>query len=90
MSDQAEPVAEPANNVWVAARINRIDATTRMVNVNHEAISDWNWPKMTMDFALADWLELDELPIGKNIQLEITRESSTKFAVTDFFDADAE
>jgi Cu(I)/Ag(I) efflux system membrane fusion protein len=44
---------------------------------------------MTMDFALADWLELDELPIGKNIQLEITRESSTKFAVTDFFDADA-
>ncbi|MBJ7539911.1 efflux RND transporter periplasmic adaptor subunit [Marinomonas transparens] len=90
MSDQAEPVAKPANNVWVAARINRIDATTRMVNVNHEAISDWNWPKMTMDFVLADWLELDELPIGKNIQLEITRESSTKFAVTDFFDADAE
>ncbi|MFT6406337.1 MAG: Cu(I)/Ag(I) efflux system membrane fusion protein [Marinomonas primoryensis] len=90
MSGQAEPVAKPANNVWVAARINRIDATTRMVNVNHEAISDWNWPKMTMDFVLADWLELDELPIGKNIQLEITRESSTKFAVTDFFDADAE
>jgi Cu(I)/Ag(I) efflux system membrane fusion protein len=89
MSEQAEPVAEPANNVWVAARINRIDATTRMVNVNHEAISDWSWPKMTMDFVLADWLELDELPIGKNIQLEITRESSVKFIVTDFFDADA-
>ncbi|ETI60463.1 efflux RND transporter periplasmic adaptor subunit [Marinomonas profundimaris] len=88
MSEQAEP--EPANNVWVAARINRLDATTRMVNVNHEAISDWHWPKMTMDFVLADWLELDELPIGKNIQLEITRESSVKFIVTDYFDADTE
>jgi membrane fusion protein, copper/silver efflux system len=90
MANQPQMVAEPANNVWVAGRINRIDATTRKVNVNHDAITDWKWPKMTMDFALADWLELDELPIGKDIQLEITRESSVKFIVTDFFDADAE
>ncbi|MBU2415430.1 MAG: copper-binding protein, partial [Gammaproteobacteria bacterium] len=90
MSSNAMSAAEPTNNVWVAARINRIDATTRMVNVNHDAITDWKWPKMTMDFELADWLTLDELPIGKDIQLEITRESSVKFMVTDYFDADTE
>ncbi|MCW8356438.1 efflux RND transporter periplasmic adaptor subunit [Marinomonas pontica] len=90
MSGNEMSVAEPANNVWVAARINRIDATTRMVNVNHDAITDWKWPKMTMDFELADWLTLDELPIGRDIQLEITRESSVKFMVTDYFDADTE
>jgi len=36
-------------------------------------------------FVLADWFGVwINCQIGKNIQLEITRESSTKFAVTDF------
>lgn len=94
MNDDAMPVQpeiadEPTNNVWVAAQINNIDAAKRMINVNHDPIEDWSWPQMTMNFALADWVELDELPIGTDIQLEITRESSTKFVVTDFFDANA-
>ncbi|MGJ8647670.1 MAG: efflux RND transporter periplasmic adaptor subunit [Marinomonas colpomeniae] len=89
MSASSEMTTEPASNVWVAAQINSIDAVKRMINVDHDPIEDWNWPQMTMNFALADWIELDELPIGKNIQLEITRESSTKFVVTDFFDANA-
>lgn len=81
---------EPAKNVWVAARINRVDLPARKVNVDHSAIPDWKWPKMTMDFTVAEWVEMSELPIGKNIQLEITKESSTKFSVTDFYDADAQ
>jgi Cu(I)/Ag(I) efflux system membrane fusion protein len=81
---------EPAKNVWVEARINRVDLPARKVNVDHSAIPDWKWPKMTMDFTVAEWVEMSELPIGKNIQLEITKESSTKFSVTDFYDADAQ
>ena len=81
---------EPAKNVWVAARINRVDLPARKVNVDHSAIPDWKWPKMTMDFTVAEWVEMSELPIGKNIQLEITKESSTKFSVTDFYEADAQ
>lgn len=76
------------DTVWVSARINRIDATTRSINVNHEAIVEWGWPKMTMTFTLAKDLVLDDLPIGRDMQLAITRQSDTLFVVTDFSDTD--
>ncbi|MFD1383643.1 efflux RND transporter periplasmic adaptor subunit [Rhodanobacter aciditrophus] len=88
MSDTSS--TEPPKNVWVAGKINSIDKAARKVNVDHSAIPDWKWPEMTMDFKVAEWVELSELPVGKNIQLEITKESSTRFSLTDFYDADAQ
>ncbi|MFT2099278.1 efflux RND transporter periplasmic adaptor subunit [Marinomonas sp. 2405UD66-6] len=88
--DDANPAAPVSDVVWVAAKINDIDATKRVLNVDHAAIADWGWPKMTMDFALADWLEPSELPVGKDLQLEITRESSVEFVVSDYLTASGE
>ena len=88
--DDANPAAPVSDVVWVAAKINVIDAAKRVLNVDHAAIADWGWPKMTMDFALADWLEPSELPVGKDLQLEITRESSVEFVVSDYLTASGE
>ncbi|MCV2404123.1 efflux RND transporter periplasmic adaptor subunit [Marinomonas sp. C2222] len=88
--DTPEPEEQVPDVVWVAAKINHIDADKRILNVNHAEIADWGWPKMTMDFVLADWLEPSELPTGKNVQLEITRESGAEFVVSDYSTTSAE
>lgn len=80
----------PPENVWVNASVNSIDPANGKLNVNHAAIPEWNWPKMTMDFYAAEWLDLDTLPLDQPLQLEITRESSTRYSVSDFLITDGQ
>ena len=91
MSDKemsSEAAAAPPENVWVKASVNSIDPGNGKLNVNHAAIAEWNWPKMTMDFYAAEWLDLEALPLDVDLQLEIIRESSTRYVVSDFLETD--
>jgi Cu(I)/Ag(I) efflux system membrane fusion protein len=84
MSD--EP-AKPVNKVWAKATVLSVDPEKRSLNAQHEAIPEWSWPAMTMDFTLDEWVEIDEIPLNKPVHLEISKEGQ-RYLVTDFYAAD--
>jgi Cu(I)/Ag(I) efflux system membrane fusion protein len=90
-SKAKEPTqAEKPKKVWVKGTINSIDAKAMKVNAQHEAIPEWSWPEMTMDFKLDEFIDLDELPTGQMLHLEVTRTDGSSYLITDFFLPEAE
>ena len=60
-------------SAWTAAKILGLMPEHRMVSVSHEAIADWNWPAMTMDFVIADDVEFESLQKDQALNIEITQ-----------------
>jgi Cu(I)/Ag(I) efflux system membrane fusion protein len=53
-----------------------------MINVDHGAIEEWEWPSMTMDFTVAESVDINELKAGMSLHMEITKTDSGSFEVT--------
>ncbi len=58
------------------ATINAVDAGTRTLNVTHGPIPVLGWPAMTMDFALAEGVNVDALAGGMTVLLGIGRDAA--------------
>ena len=48
-----------------------IKADERKLNLQHAAIADLGWPAMTMDFALADDLDISDLSVDDNVMFQL-------------------
>ncbi|MGK2907376.1 MAG: efflux RND transporter periplasmic adaptor subunit [Desulfuromonadales bacterium] len=72
----------PPQSVWTRATINTLMADHRMVNVTHEAIGEWDWPEMTMDFKLADDVDLTALQEGMELHIEVTKKDENQYEIT--------
>ncbi|CAN0590519.1 unnamed protein product, partial [Laminaria digitata] len=59
-----------SRSVWVAARIDSLMPDHRMVTLEHEAIPDWQWPTMTMDFTVAEAVDMDALKQGMRLHVQ--------------------
>lgn len=70
-----------ASSVWVEATINSIMAGHRMLNASHQAIDEWDWPEMTMDFMVAQSVDLAQLEEGMTLHIEIEKNSEGNYAV---------
>lgn len=64
----------------VAGTINSVDPETRTANVTHGPMAEIGMPGMTMDFPLANDLDLDTLPVGAERTLLI--EQGADFSLT--------
>ncbi|EKV28857.1 cation efflux system protein [Caenispirillum salinarum AK4] len=53
--------------------VNGVDAGARKVNVTHEPIAAIGWPAMTMDFAVAEGVDLAALEAGAPVSFTLTR-----------------
>ncbi len=71
--------------VWVKATINSVDAAAQKLNAQHDAIPEWNWPQMVMDFKLGTWVRAEDLPINQALHLEVSKIQEGGYEVTDFF-----
>lgn len=56
---------------WVAARVEAIDLAKRTLRLQHEKISAWNMPSMTMDFQASDELPLKRLKAGDSLEVRV-------------------
>ncbi|MGB3225099.1 MAG: efflux RND transporter periplasmic adaptor subunit [Desulforhopalus sp.] len=72
----------PPQSVWTGATINTLMADHRMVNVTHEAIGEWDWPEMTMDFGVADGVDLTALQEGMELHVEVTKKDENLYEIT--------
>jgi Cu(I)/Ag(I) efflux system membrane fusion protein len=76
-----EPEAT-AQSVYTEATVNSVMTDHRMINVDHGAIEEWEWPSMTMDFTVAESVDINELKAGMSLHMEITKTDSGSFEVT--------
>ena len=67
---EATPIAPP---LQVSGRINSIDANARTANVTHGPMTEIGMPGMTMDFPVAEGIEVSNLPVGIDVSLILRR-----------------
>jgi len=73
MNSQDEDENPVISTVWVEASINSLMAGHRMVNLDHQAIAEWDWPAMTMDFTVADSVDFSVLQPGLTLYVELSQ-----------------
>ncbi|ALS99431.1 efflux RND transporter periplasmic adaptor subunit [Lacimicrobium alkaliphilum] len=77
-----EQTSAEAESVWVSARVDSLMPDHRKVTLQHDAIPEWQWPAMTMDFTAQDGIALDSLQPGMRLHVQITRTSSGDYLLT--------
>jgi Cu(I)/Ag(I) efflux system membrane fusion protein len=65
----------------VEATINKLMPEQRKMNVDHGPIPEWKWPSMTMDFNLAESVDIEGLKVGMTVRLEIAKRESGGYEV---------
>ncbi len=70
------------SSVWIKATINRVFPETREVSVNHDAVEQWQWPEMTMNFYVANSVDFDQLKGGQLLHIEVTKNNSADVQIT--------
>ncbi|QTL37237.1 efflux RND transporter periplasmic adaptor subunit [Pseudoalteromonas viridis] len=68
MSADAKPT-----QVWMAGTVNHYEAQSDVINITHDAVPEWEWPEMTMDFQLAETLDSSALKTGQSLHFEVTK-----------------
>ena len=65
-------------------------AEHRMVTATHSAISEWDWPAMTMDFIVSENIDLSALSKGTQLHMEITKSGTDRYEITEIHIKDAD
>lgn len=82
MGDNADTEQESEDSVWTEVSVNSVMASHNMLNVDHGPIGEWDWPAMTMDFSVADDIDLSALQVGMLLHVQITKRSNGDFVIT--------
>ncbi|AWL12310.1 Cation efflux system protein CusB [Saliniradius amylolyticus] len=77
MSPQSEP-----DSVWVEGEVNSVDIQSRTANLDHGPADAWDWPAMTMDFAVGDSVDINALSQAKTLHFEVTKTDSGDYVMT--------
>ncbi|WP_420933551.1 efflux RND transporter periplasmic adaptor subunit [Alteromonas sp. A081] len=77
MASDKEP-----RTAWMEGEINSVMAAHRMVNITHGPAEAWGWPAMTMDFMVADSVDIATLKAGQTLHFEATKANDNSVAVT--------
>lgn len=80
--DESDSNDSEVNSVWVPAKIVSLMADHKMLTLEHEAISEWDWPEMTMDFIATDSVDFAQLKEGLSLHVEITKTATGDYQVS--------
>ena len=70
-----------ASAVWVNGLIERIDLTQRRIQLNHEPIEQWHWPSMSMNFNVAESLDLRSFNVGDKRNVKIVELENGQYEI---------
>lgn len=70
------------STVWVSAQIQSLMADHKMLTLTHDAIPEWDWPEMTMDFIATDSVDFSQLSAGLILHVEVTKTVSGNYQVS--------
>lgn len=81
----SEKSDEKPKKVWVKAEVISLDSSAMKVLARHDAIPEWSWPEMEMEFPLDEFVSVDEMPLNTPLHIEVSRSGSTTYLITDFY-----
>ncbi|MFC0118417.1 efflux RND transporter periplasmic adaptor subunit [Pseudoalteromonas xiamenensis] len=71
-----------ANALWIEGEIRQLDTENRIATIKHDAVPDWGWPDMTMDFNLDEGVDINQLAVGQSLHFEATKQQDGSLSVT--------
>tara|TARA_R110000744_G_scaffold20279_3_gene53273 strand:+ start:1207 stop:3027 length:1821 start_codon:yes stop_codon:yes gene_type:complete len=81
-SEQSEDENIMPTTVWVQASITKIMAGHKMLTLAHEAIPEWHWPEMVMDFVAIDSIDFSQLKVGLSLHVEVSKTAEGDYIIT--------
>ncbi len=67
MQDSQKPAS-----VWTSGTVESLMSEHRMVTITHAPIPEWEWPEMTMDFSVAEDVDMSALAPGVSLHFELS------------------
>lgn len=67
---------------WAKARVIKIMPESNSIKVTHSPIANWKWPAMTMNFKLADELNISMFQVGMSMDIEITKTKNNHYLIS--------
>lgn len=77
----AEPEME---SVWAKGEITDVMADHGMLTINHQPVPEWDWPGMTMNFTLAEGVDMGQLQSGQAIEFAMQKTESGQYHIVDY------
>ncbi|KTF15272.1 efflux RND transporter periplasmic adaptor subunit [Pseudoalteromonas sp. H105] len=78
-----------AARVWGKGVVNNVMKHHRMVNISHEPMDELGWPSMTMDFTLAEGMDMQALKAGQTLHFELTKAAEGNYLISGIHIMDA-
>ncbi|PSU93811.1 efflux RND transporter periplasmic adaptor subunit [Photobacterium kishitanii] len=69
---------------WAKGEITAINADQGVLTINHQSVSAWNWPAMTMDFNVNKKLAINTLTVGQPLKFEIKKTANNQYQIIDY------
>ncbi|MEC6909697.1 efflux RND transporter periplasmic adaptor subunit [Photobacterium piscicola] len=69
---------------WVQGEITAINADQTILTINHQPVSAWNWPAMTMDFNIDKNIKIKDLVVGQQIKFELQKTADNQYNIIDY------
>lgn len=69
---------------WAKGKITAINSDQGILTINHQPVSAWNWPAMTMAFKVNHTLTINDLIVGQQIKFEIQKTANNQYQVIDY------
>ena len=76
-----EPLKETA---WAKGEITDVMSGHRMLTINHQPVPQWEWPGMTMNFTLAEGVEMGDFKQGQSIDFEMQKSEDGQYQIVDY------
>jgi len=77
----APRMGEQMREVQGHGRLNKIMSGKHMVNINHEAMPQMNWPKMRMNFKTQEHLDLSQLSPGEEVTFTLLVDDDNNYVI---------
>ncbi|MEC6798617.1 efflux RND transporter periplasmic adaptor subunit [Photobacterium sp. S4TG1] len=69
---------------WAQGEITAINADQTILTINHQPVSTWNWPAMTMDFNIDKNIKIKDLVVGQQIKFELQKTADNQYNIIDY------
>ncbi|MCR9387260.1 efflux RND transporter periplasmic adaptor subunit [Vibrio metoecus] len=83
-------VEAPTETAWAKGEITDVMANHGMLTINHQPVSQWNWPAMTMNFNVAKSVDLSGLKKGQPIEFKMQKNDSGQYEIIDVKASDSQ
>lgn len=81
--DHENMAAQASQTAWAKGEITDIMIDHKMLTLNHQAVKEWNWPSMKMNFMVSDKLDMSQLQKGDTIEFEMQKQQDDSYLIID-------